>query len=153
MDVILQALDTINEMFEQVQNGEALTPADPALLEELHRLSEPEGEESAAPAAAPEPTPAPAAPAAEETESSADGNDEMTEDEFEALLDELHGSSPQAEQPAAPAPSAPENASSSDEISDDEFESLLDELHGQGAFFICASRKQFASTCVKLRRN
>ncbi|PSU45600.1 chemotaxis protein CheA, partial [Photobacterium aphoticum] len=37
MDVILQALDTINVMFGQVQDREPVDPAEPALLEALHR--------------------------------------------------------------------------------------------------------------------
>ena len=41
MDVILQALDTINEMFAHIQNGTQPEPADPHLLAELHRLSQP----------------------------------------------------------------------------------------------------------------
>lgn len=63
--------------------------------------------------------------------------DDITDDEFEALLDELHGkgqfSSEEAAEPAKPAaqqPTAP--AGSDDEISDDEFEALLDQLHGSG---------------------
>ena len=149
MDVILQALDTINDMFAQVQNREALDEADPQLLAELHRLSEPEGAEPAAPVATPAPV---AAPVAEEpefeldigAESSAD-SDEMTEDEFDRLLDELHGTNnaPQATPSPAPAPAA--SAASSDEITDDEFESLLDELHGQGAFSPATSPEASAS--------
>lgn len=38
MDVILQALDTVNEMFGRVQNRDPLEPASPALLEALHHL-------------------------------------------------------------------------------------------------------------------
>src|SRR5574344_2619339 len=38
MDVILQALDTINEMFSRVQNREEIEPANPELLEALHNL-------------------------------------------------------------------------------------------------------------------
>ena len=41
MDVILQALDAINEMFAQVQNREALIPASPEVLAALHVLSKP----------------------------------------------------------------------------------------------------------------
>ncbi|GLX77603.1 chemotaxis protein CheA [Thalassotalea insulae] len=122
MDVILQALDTINDMFALVQAREELTPASPELLAELHRLSVPEGTE----AAAPETTPT-QAEVSEQKESVPGSDDEMTEDEFERLLDELHGET----KPSAPVPSS---STSSNEISDDEFESLLDELHGQGAF-------------------
>lgn len=121
MDVILKALDTINEMFVQVQNQEALSSADPSLLAELHRLSEPEGQETIA-------APAVQAPVVEPATTSS-SSDEMSEDEFERLLDELHGGGA----PSTNAPAQPTTSNSND-ISDDEFESLLDELHGQGAF-------------------
>ena len=80
------------------------------------------------------------------------GDDEIGEDEFEALLDQLHGEGKHAGAP--PDPNAISQAGSSgtdtggeagakeevrssdddDEISEDEFESLLDELHGPGQF-------------------
>ena len=71
-------------------------------------------------------------------------NDEMSEDEFERLLDELHGSGSVAavSPPVEKVSESPANSitdASSDEISDDEFESLLDELHGQGAFSVDAT--------------
>ncbi|TWX72531.1 chemotaxis protein CheA [Colwellia sp. C1TZA3] len=134
MDVILKALDTINEMFTQVQNKESLSSAEPSLLAELHRLSQPEGQ---------------AAPEAEHFVATAEENipvdnssssDEMSEDEFERLLDELHGSgakkasAPVAEQPTTSSSDDDSGDNSGDDISDDEFESLLDELHGQGGF-------------------
>jgi len=133
MDTILSALDTVNDMFVLVQNKESLVPADANLLAELERLSKPEGS-----------SPAKAVVVAEVIEQPVDNSnessssDEMSEDEFERLLDELHGTGSVATTPAAPEPAAPAVTSSldgaSDEISDDEFESLLDELHGQGAF-------------------
>lgn len=127
MDVILQALDTINAMFAQVQNREQLDVADPELLAELHRLSAPESEDEAA-VAEPEVAVEPEPVVADTTQSNS--NDEMSEDEFERLLDELHGGGS-----VAPVESKPADvATSSNDISDDEFESLLDELHGQGAF-------------------
>ncbi|GAA5132208.1 chemotaxis protein CheA [Thalassotalea piscium] len=121
MDVILKALDTINEMFSQVQNREPVDAADPALLEQLHRLSEPEG------AAPPVETTVVVENTVSGNESSVTSSDEMSEDEFERLLDELHGTS-------APSTPAVTSSNNSNDISDDEFESLLDELHGQGAF-------------------
>lgn len=137
MDTILSALDTVNDMFVLVQNKEPLVPADANLLAELARLSNPD-------AAAPVVTEIVEQPIVNNEDSSS--NDEMSEDEFERLLDELHGSGSVS---AAPAPTpiekipdSPSNSStdgSSDEISDDEFESLLDELHGQGAFSVDAA--------------
>ncbi len=143
MDTILSALDTVNEMFALVQNKEPLVAAAPALLAELHRLSVPQGQESAAEPVAPVAT---APEISEPVSEPSSSNDDMSEDEFERLLDELHGggSPSAAATPAAvensPASSQPSAlAGNSDEISDDEFESLLDELHGQGAFSASAN--------------
>ncbi|WP_431520150.1 Hpt domain-containing protein [Pseudoalteromonas piscicida] len=147
MDVILQSLDTINEMFACIQNREEPEAADPVLLETLHKLSQPASEDEEAVVEAP--------PVIEETESSVpdisaddilfdadsdagdgsdSGIDEITEEEFENLLDELHGS---GNGPAvAPAPKTDSAPASSDDgdITDDEFDNLLDELHGVGKF-------------------
>jgi two-component system chemotaxis sensor kinase CheA len=127
MDVILKALDTINEMFTQVQNKEPLTSAEPSLLADLHRLSQPEGQETEVVPVAEAPV---STPEVNVPEANSSSSDEMSEDEFERLLDELHGGAPTASAPVATQPTT----SNSNDISDDEFESLLDELHGQGAF-------------------
>ncbi|MBD1556063.1 chemotaxis protein CheA [Vibrio sp. S9_S30] len=135
MDTILQALDAVNIMFEAVQERQPLTPADPVLIEELHRLCKPESAEEAASAAAPEPEPVvetPAAPVAH-APSDAGSIDEITQDEFEALLDELHGKGSPSASSSAPAPTpVADIASGGDDITDEEFEKLLDELHGSG---------------------
>ncbi|MCM2678987.1 chemotaxis protein CheA [Echinimonas agarilytica] len=147
MDVILQALDAINEMFVQVQNREALSAADPAILAELHRLSSPEAEvapaapEVPAPTVTPEPTPE-VIPESNAADTAIGPVDDINDDDFERLLDELHGKggSPTAAsaQPLttpSPAPAAPAASSGmGDDITDDEFEALLDELHGKGSF-------------------
>ncbi|MTJ01040.1 chemotaxis protein CheA [Idiomarina piscisalsi] len=151
MDVILQALDTINAQFAQVQAREDISPADDKLLELLHKLSQPESEDEApieAPSkeAEPEPEPEPEAPKEEATESSGDGGiDEIQDDEFEALLDELHGEGKgpgvgKSDQKADAPKAAADN--DNDEITDDEFESLLDELHGSGKAPKSAEKKQ-----------
>ena len=119
MDTILGALDVINEQFTAVQDGESLESAPAEVLNELHRLSKPESEDA----------PAVAEVVVEEVaeevveQSSGDALDEMNQDEFDALLDELHQESGSS---VAASPAVAENA----EISEDEFESLLDELHG-----------------------
>lgn len=72
-------------------------------------------------------------PAAPQTASS--NSDLITEDEFDALLDQLHGKGkgPGAAEVAAttPPPVTPKNASD-DLITEDEFDALLDQLHGKG---------------------
>ncbi|MGF1910327.1 chemotaxis protein CheA [Vibrio kasasachensis] len=154
MDTMLKALDTVNAQFKAVQDLEQMEAADQSLLDELHRLSKPASEDEVAvapvepeiiieepaviieePAVIVE-TPAVAAPSAQVDVGSID---EITQDEFEKLLDELHGvgTAPNAHTtPVAPvvtptAP-APQSVSETGDITDDEFEKLLDELHGVG---------------------
>ncbi|MDP4494876.1 chemotaxis protein CheA [Vibrio cholerae] len=164
MDTMLKALDTVNEQFRAVQEREPLQPADPELLDELHRLSRPasEDEDESAEAHFDEPEEELAEEIIEEvvedvveeavpdveTEVIASASsgvidkgsiDDINEDEFEKLLDELHGKgkAPGAQSPQAPA-SAPAKAASvtssdlNGDITDDEFEKLLDQLHGKG---------------------
>ncbi|WP_371192720.1 chemotaxis protein CheA [Glaciecola sp. SC05] len=142
MDVILQATDVVVEMFEKVKANEALTPAPDELINILHKLSTPQSADEqifAEQNAVVEPsTKEPAASDAATVNSPSPANaddaiEEITEDEFEALLDELHGSgSPSKNQASDIAPSSSDP--NSDDISDDEFEALLDDLHGKGQF-------------------
>ncbi|GLQ32358.1 chemotaxis protein CheA [Litoribrevibacter albus] len=163
MDVVLQALDAVNEMFDCVRNREPLPAADPGLIASLETLARPESEDAVAETSAPEPVEDAADAefdqmvAASDTPAGSDeddlfdmdsspapasggtGSDEITEEEFEALLNELHGEggSPSApkqanEEPAAPAPAPVAKSSGGDDISEDEFDALLDQLHGAG---------------------
>ncbi|MBG7384021.1 chemotaxis protein CheA [Pseudomonas aeruginosa] len=129
MDVVLQALDTVNAMFDQVREQSEPTPATPELLAALARLAEPEGAAPAEPVQAPPAAVPPAEPAAPPAAPAQSVSSDITDDEFEQLLDALQGdeapASAVAEAPAAPA---------GDEISDAEFEALLDQLHGKGKF-------------------
>ena len=140
MDTILETLDNVNVMFGAVQNGEALQPAEQRLLDELHRLSKPTSSDEA-PAAIEVVT---AAPVIEDivvetpVNNNHDSVDDITEDEFEKLLDELHGkgTAPSAvastPKPVTPTVSVANSNASDGDITDDEFERLLDELHGSG---------------------
>ena len=152
MDIILQATDVVVEMFERVKAQEPLQPADAQLVDTLHKLSRPETpdenifDSSSAPVqetVADEPELVIEEPTAQAPSSSDSGGgiDEITEDEFEALLDELHGSSAPGRSPSATAATPPTSASKpatsasdSDDITDEEFEALLDDLHGKGQF-------------------
>ena len=117
MDVILEALDAVNGMFSEVRERAPITAATPELLAALARLAEP-ADTSAAPVAQAEPAPV--------VEPEAD----VTDSEFEQLLNSLNAVKAEAEAPAAAAPQAP----TSEDITDAEFESLLDQLHGKGQF-------------------
>jgi two-component system chemotaxis sensor kinase CheA len=164
MDTVLQVLDVVNSMFAEIQGGEMPTPADAALLTALEKLAVPAGA-AAAPAASAAPEPADTAVAevtagdevdsefeamldqadessgsgATETASVA-GGDDITEEEFDALLDQLHGEGkgpsvePSAAENVADDVSAESNVvpAGGDDITEEEFDALLDQLHGNG---------------------
>lgn len=172
MDVVLQALDAVNEMFSQVRERVEPTPASPELLAALARLAEPASAEAApvvpaAPQVVAEPEAEPAGadsefeqlldaiqPAASETAASEAEHgpvtDEITDDEFESLLDQLHGKGQFSAPASAAAPAVPvapdaAAAKAGDEITDEEFEALLDQLHGKGKFEPVGSSAEAAS--------
>jgi len=120
MDAVLAALDALACMFEQVKQRKSPTPADKTLLDTLAALAA-----SGEPDSAREKTaPAPVLPNSPEP-----GSDLISEDEFEALLDQLHGKNCAPHGEAEITPDA-----GSDLISENEFETLLDQLHGAGKF-------------------
>ncbi|RJX80293.1 chemotaxis protein CheA [Pseudomonas sp. LS-2] len=133
MDVVLEALDTVNSMFGQVRERSDVTPATPELLDALSRLAEPASADEVAAA------PAPVVEAVVEAPS-----EDITDQEFEQLLDSLNAVKAEAAGAAVSAPAAaastpaPANEAASDEITDAEFESLLDQLHGKGQFAVDA---------------
>jgi two-component system chemotaxis sensor kinase CheA len=115
-------------MFGEVRERSPITAATPELLAALARLAEPQSADEAAPA--------PVAEVMEEPVAESDSGD-ITDNEFEQLLDSLNAVKAQAEAPAA-APVPDGAAAASDEITDAEFESLLDQLHGKGQFAVDA---------------
>jgi len=131
MDVVLEALDTVNGMFGQVRERSDITPATPELLAALSRLAEPASADQVA-----------AAPAPVVEEVAQAPSDDITDQEFEQLLDSLNAVKAEAAGAAVSAPvaaaPAPANEAASDEITDAEFESLLDQLHGKGQFAVDA---------------
>ena len=175
MDVVLQATDNVNNMFAEIQAGEEPTAADPELLTALEGYTKPA---AAAPAAATSPE-VEQAPSAESISADAEfdqlldaagreaiaptaesqgqkssteqavGGEDITEEEFEALLDELHGKGKMSTAAAPDNSDSPPAADGSDgdsgtagqaasvagadeNITEEEFETLLDELHGKG---------------------
>ncbi len=135
MDAVLQALDAVNAMFEQVRAGAEPGAAAPDLLHTLERLLQEPASPEAVPArdAADAAFDAMLADATAQTATPAADSDEITDAEFEQLLDAIHGPAGQA----TGAADAPADTSASgeqlDDMSEDEFEALLDSLHGPGA--------------------
>lgn len=133
MDVVLRVLDAVNSMFASLNNGVEPEDADPELLGQLEQLARGD----AAPAApTPEPTPVPVAAAAPAAAAPTD-SDDISEAEFESLLDALaSGAAPNVPPPAAntgAAPASPPPAPDPGDITDEEFEALLDTLQASGS--------------------
>ncbi|MBH1663069.1 chemotaxis protein CheA [Stenotrophomonas maltophilia] len=107
-DAAQQSLDYLQSMLDAVSSGTEPGYAPPDLIAQF----DVHGGGVAAPAAA--------------TAPAAGGSDLITDDEFEALLDQLHGGN-------APTAVAPAKKADDGLISEDEFEALLDQLHGGAA--------------------
>ena len=123
MDVMLRVLDSLHIMFDAVRAGDQPESAGPELIADLQSLLV--GKE-AVPVPAQEAAPVAAAPAQEVALAAAPASDDITDQEFEQLLDSLDGDSA----PAAPAAqeAAPVATANSDDITEEEFDTLLDEL-------------------------
>jgi two-component system, chemotaxis family, sensor kinase CheA len=144
MDVFLRVLDEVNRMFEELRS--AINPAAAAsdLLMSLEDIQKGRSAQEApaagfkkpVEAAPPEISNIPVDespisfekhPATEAGKGFVGGDEDITDDEFEALLDALQGNS-SADGSSSNKP-IDQSESSLDEISEDEFESLLDSLH------------------------
>ncbi|MBD9354589.1 chemotaxis protein CheA [Methylomonas albis] len=157
MDVILQVVDIVNEMFGQVRSGTMPKSADQGLLKRLKAFAGPADviapteivlDKGVSTAVIESHQLSPQESAAQDydamldpeellaSESATADADEITEQEFEDLLDALHGKggSPTVHVEPQTAPVA------DGEISEDEFENLLDELHGKGKFSVKAEQ-------------
>lgn len=106
-DAAQQSLDYLQSMLDAVSSGTEPGYAPPELIAQFDMHGS-------------------AALAASVTAPAAAGGDLITDDEFEALLDQLHGGN-------APTAVAPAKKADDGLISEDEFEALLDQLHGGAA--------------------
>lgn len=152
MDAFLRVLDEVNSMFEQIRSGEDPSAASPDLIQELIDMQDPQATPTEA---SPQENTTEAEPDASDADLSAalessiepeatqaegisekaaedfvSGKDEITDEEFESLLDALHG--PANGEKSKEQTSDLSSGAASDDITDDEFEALLDDLHGKG---------------------
>lgn len=142
MDVVLQALDTVNSQFSQVSQRVEADPAPAELLAALERLVSCEDlSEAASSAPVPETNISEpeqhAVAQVPSTLGSGQGSGDITDAEFEELLDAISqdDSSVRESKVSEKTPQVAEStsqSSSGDDITDDEFEALLDQLHGAG---------------------
>ncbi|OBU65551.1 chemotaxis protein CheA [Stenotrophomonas maltophilia] len=107
-DAAQQSLDYLQAMLDAVSSGTEPGYAPPELIAQFDMHG------------------GATAPAAPTAVAAAGSGDLITDDEFEALLDQLHGGN-------APTAVAPAKKADDGLISEDEFEALLDQLHGGAA--------------------
>ena len=124
MDSFLQVLDVLNGQFDSLRAMEEPASASPQLLQALEVMNRPGNDEAVAA------TPAAAVPAPAPVASAAPAEGDITDEEFEALLDALDGANEADPAVVAATPAAGRD----DEITEEEFEALLDQLHGKGKF-------------------
>ena len=143
LDSVLRVLDVLNVMFGDLKSGHEPEPAPDQLIEDLARLAVPSNIVSpprpappppAAKPAAPPPVVTPAAPAP--VQNGIGATDDITQEEFESLLDIMSGTDSPAKVAPAPPPKAPTTSiatslpESGDLITAEEFDALLDQLQG-----------------------
>ncbi|HEB93538.1 MAG TPA: chemotaxis protein CheA [Gammaproteobacteria bacterium] len=155
MDIMLPVLDVLNTQFDTLRGGQEPEHAEASMLLDLENLLKGDAG-TAAPEAVATPAENAVTDAADEAfdqllestdvavPAAAGDGEEISEEEFEALLDQLHGEGKHSGVPGdtpvgttaneAPAAKAPAviPASADEEISEEEFEALLDQLHGSG---------------------
>ncbi len=125
MDTVLPVLDVLNDQFDALRSGEEPQGAEQSLLTALEGIiSGDAGGESEAVV----------------VEISSGESEDISDDEFEAMLDEAASKKAKAE-------------SSSDEITDEKFEALLDDLHGKGQFVEDADNLATAGSYEENKKN
>jgi len=163
MDVILEVVDVVNLMFDQVKVGNEPEVAAPDLLERLQGFTRAGSSTAQATVETIVETSEVAetvdvveqeyegileesfVDSAEGGSSSQLADDEITEDEFDNLLDELHGKgqfSAPSLQTAEIEKKEPAEKIASGDISEQEFDDLLDELHGKGKFSAASLKEE-----------
>lgn len=132
MDTFLKVLDILTVMFEETKSGEYPSPADPEILNNLANYLVPVNE-AAAIVDIPEPEIIVETAKSDTDRASAD--DDITDEEFEDLLNQLHGDgAPGTSTSSISTPTtAVTVAAENDDITEEEFEALLNQLHGDGA--------------------
>jgi two-component system chemotaxis sensor kinase CheA len=125
MDVVLRVTDVVNSMMDSVRVGIIPEPADPALLDKLKLLTEPQpgGEKN---------TNEPHSDASGRGAKTNKQDRDAVEEKFEELL-EIQGTNvgQSLHEPKDDVRPADAAGQPGDEITDEEFEALLDQLHGQ----------------------
>ncbi len=161
MDTILQVLDVVGEMFNQVRSGVCPDAADESLLESLKGFKSSEEEQEAlVQDVAESNSKTIIEKECQHKESKVDASldhggaslekeaqsNEISEQEFEDLLDALHGSGGVQKSEGASVDKQ-DYTTNGGEITEDEFENLLDEIHGPASTKGC--RYQLKSMVLK----
>ncbi len=159
MDTILPVLDVLNDQFDALRSSSEPEEVDPALLAALDGIikGEPVVESESVEEPADETTvevsteETSAENIAENDDARVGGGEDITDDEFNVLLDALDGKEPSATETDTDEEDLfgmddDSEANESDEITEDEFEALLDKIHGEGTINTAAVAQSDSAT-------
>ena len=142
-DVVLQVLDVVNDMFDEIRLGEDPSPASPELLATIQSIASGEVVDIEVTDETADEVVVEGASAA--TTDDAEPGGDITDQEFEAILDALDGKPP-AEKKITQIPVG------KDDITDDEFDALLDDIHGAGKHNSAKKSAEKKSTVQKITK-
>ena len=136
MDTVLPVLDVLNDQFDALRSSQEPQAAEQTLLTALEGIiSGDTGNAESENAAVENETKEESAGIDNAEVKATNSSDEITDEEFESLLNDLHGKGEfAADNLESQAGNSYEENKKNDEITEDEFESLLDNLHGEGSF-------------------
>lgn len=118
MDIVLNVLDVLNDMFDEIRTGEDPTPAPAELMGKLSILADKDGVLDTG------------APVVETTNENSDPD--ITEQEFDEIVDALSGKEVSEQKVAGEEKAITQIEAKEGDITEEEFEALLDDLHGSG---------------------
>lgn len=131
MDIMLPVLDILNTQFDNLRAGESPEPVDQAIIATLESIIKGKpavvapSKNTSKPAA--KATPVPAIAKVENT-----NEGDITDEEFESLLNAIENPSVSGPISTKPTPPVADNVQANGDISEAEFDALLDQLHGKG---------------------
>ena len=136
MDTVLPVLDVLNDQFDALRSSQEPQAAEQTLLTALEGIISGDTGNAESQSAAVENESKEESAGIDNAEvKSTNSSDEITDEEFESLLNDLHGKGEfAADNLESQGSNSYEENKKNDEITEDEFESLLDNLHGEGSF-------------------
>ncbi len=131
MDTILPVLDIVHSQFDSLRAGETPEPVDPKIIVALEAIIK--GKTAIVQPAKNDNKVGTKAPVAQSNKNiEKPGNDDITDEEFESLLNAIENTNVTGPINSGQVQAAKDIPQANGDISDAEFDALLDQLHGKG---------------------